>query len=218
MTRVVLVRHGRTPWNEQGRLQGQADVSLSPAGRREAERVGRVIATAGAPGRIVTSPLSRAIETAEIVAAEIDDAYGTDTDSGVRIETSPRWAERSFGSLEGKRAHAAFEAHPEFHPKSGAFSPSAAGDGESCRAVLARVHRGWRSIRRTGDPLVVVTHETPLRIVTGLLDGDNPIETVQRRSFSPGVAIAVDADPCETDGEWRLLSTDSSEEEPEEGS
>jgi hypothetical protein len=93
VTQIYLVRHGRTPWNEQGLLQGWADVSLAQVGRREASRVGAAITSIHEPERVVTSPLARAIETAEIVA---------DRTGVASVETDPGWKERSFGSLEGE--------------------------------------------------------------------------------------------------------------------
>lgn len=71
MTRVLLVRHGQSEWNAQGRWQGQADPPLSDHGREEA----RLAASAlrGTSGLIVASPLLRARETAEIISSEIAD-------------------------------------------------------------------------------------------------------------------------------------------------
>lgn len=197
MARIVLIRHGTTTWNDHGRLQGWSDAPLTPAGRREAARAAALVEDVCEPRRVITSPLSRAVETAEIVAERV----GID-----RIETEPGWRERSFGSLEGTRAEAAFETHPELHPKSSAFSARASLDGESCRSVVARVRECWRAIRRTDEPLVVVTHETPIRIVTGVIDGTGPIEAIRRRSFAPGATVAVDRGSRSTDIGWIDLS------------
>jgi len=64
--RIVLVRHGVTDWNREGRWQGQLDPPLSDSGRREASRVaGRVGGDPELrPVRIVSSTLARALETA----------------------------------------------------------------------------------------------------------------------------------------------------------
>lgn len=201
MACTVLIRHGTTTWNDQGRLQGWSDASLTPAGRREAASAAALASEAGEPRRIVTSPLSRAVETAEIVAER------TDTEL---IEVESGWRERSFGSLEGESAKAAFETHPELHPKSAAFSARASLDGESTWTVIERVRQCWRSIRRADEPLVVVTHETPLRIVTGLIDGIDPIEAIRQRSFTPGSAITVDGvrRSAKSGPRWTELSTD----------
>jgi probable phosphoglycerate mutase len=206
MARLFFVRHGTTAWNQQGRLQGWADVPLSETGRRQAVYVGRAIAATAAPERVVTSPLRRAVETARVVAGRVD----------AGIDLDPGWKERSFGSLEGQPAAAALEAHPELHPKSGAFSATASLDGESCRAVVARIRECWRSLPRVDEPLVVVTHETPIRVVTGLVDGETPIEAIRRRSFEPGIAIEIERPIDGDETGWTVLRSPRIEGEGDE--
>jgi probable phosphoglycerate mutase len=75
---LVLVRHGRTTWVEEGRFQGAADVPLSAHGRAQAEAVGARLAQPsarpalplpeGSPNAIRHSPLSRAADTARAIA------------------------------------------------------------------------------------------------------------------------------------------------------
>jgi len=64
---VILVRHGVTDWNRLGLVQGWTDIPLSDPGRAQARRVGEALAS-HAIGRVITSDLSRAIETAERAA------------------------------------------------------------------------------------------------------------------------------------------------------
>ncbi len=71
MTRFLLVRHGQSEWNAQGRWQGQADPHLSDHGREEARLA--VSALRDFKGLIFSSPLLRARETAEIISSEIGD-------------------------------------------------------------------------------------------------------------------------------------------------
>jgi len=66
--RVLLVRHGQTEWNADRVLQGQADVPLSTLGREQARALAPVVASL-APDRTVSSDLSRARETAELLDA-----------------------------------------------------------------------------------------------------------------------------------------------------
>ena len=61
--RLVLVRHGQSTWNAEGRLQGQADPPLSKLGRREAVAL-RGLLTGFPAGRVLTSDLRRTRETA----------------------------------------------------------------------------------------------------------------------------------------------------------
>lgn len=69
---LLLVRHGVTDWNREGRFQGHMDPPLADAGRRQAELLGERLAHGGrSPQLIVASPLGRALQTAELVAARL---------------------------------------------------------------------------------------------------------------------------------------------------
>src|ERR1051326_5519394 len=70
MTVLLLARHGETEWNRAGRYQGHADPPLNETGRGQARALAAGLAGAGI-GRVYTSDLARARETAEIVAAEL---------------------------------------------------------------------------------------------------------------------------------------------------
>jgi len=68
MTRIILVRHGQTEWNRVERFRGRADVPLNKTGLVQADVTGRRIAAEWRPAAIYSSPLSRAVKTAEIIA------------------------------------------------------------------------------------------------------------------------------------------------------
>ncbi|MFV0427287.1 MAG: histidine phosphatase family protein [Beutenbergiaceae bacterium] len=87
---VVLLRHGRTPWNVAARLQGQADVDLDDVGKRQASEVAQALATLE-PAAIISSDLRRAIDTAAAVAAAC----------GGQVRPDQRLRERAFGQWEG---------------------------------------------------------------------------------------------------------------------
>jgi len=103
-TRLVLIRHGRTEWNADGRFQGQADVPLDPIGRAQATALAPSIA-ALRPDAVVSSPLSRALETARVVAVA----------SGLQVQLDPRLAEINVGTWAGKRTEDAAAELPAFH-------------------------------------------------------------------------------------------------------
>jgi uncharacterized phosphatase len=91
MTFLALVRHGETDWNLHGRLQGSSDIPLNSTGRAQASE-----AVYELEGRrwdlLVSSPLSRAAETADIIGAHL----------GIeRTATYADLAERHFGAAEG---------------------------------------------------------------------------------------------------------------------
>ncbi|MFT4229747.1 MAG: histidine phosphatase family protein [Microbacterium sp.] len=95
MTELILVRHGETDWNRARRIQGSTDVPLNETGRQQArdaaEALARELAPA-APVLVVSSDLSRARETAEIIA----DRLGA---GAPRLYRELR--ERSYGDAEG---------------------------------------------------------------------------------------------------------------------
>ena len=68
MPRMLLVRHGESEWNAQGRWQGQADPPLSERGRRDAHLAARSI---GAVDVVMSSTLERARDTAELISGEL---------------------------------------------------------------------------------------------------------------------------------------------------
>lgn len=68
MTRFILVRHGQTEWNRIERFRGRADVPLNETGIKQAEATARRVAAQWQPVAVYSSPLSRALKTAEAIA------------------------------------------------------------------------------------------------------------------------------------------------------
>jgi 2,3-bisphosphoglycerate-dependent phosphoglycerate mutase len=90
---LTLLRHGESTGNAQGLLQGQVDYELSPFGRQQVIRLAvRWVAEAAHFERIISSPLKRALQTAEIIANALD----------IPIEQDADWMERDFGNLSGR--------------------------------------------------------------------------------------------------------------------
>jgi broad specificity phosphatase PhoE len=71
LTRLLLIRHGRSVWNAQGRIQGRADSPLDELGREQARRLAERL-RAEAVVALYTSPLRRAQETADIIGRALD--------------------------------------------------------------------------------------------------------------------------------------------------
>lgn len=90
MTTLLLVRHGETDWNSEGRLQGHTDTSLNDYGRRQAAALADELAGDGIDV-VYSSDLSRARETAEIVAKRL----------GLPVVLEPGLREKNWGSWEG---------------------------------------------------------------------------------------------------------------------
>ncbi|MCU1410139.1 MAG: histidine phosphatase family protein [Rhodoglobus sp.] len=88
---LYLVRHGETDWNSQRRIQGTTDIPLNDVGRGQAARTGLLLARRQWDA-VVTSPLSRALETGSIIAGEL----------GLPVPTTDdRLVERNYGEAEG---------------------------------------------------------------------------------------------------------------------
>lgn len=89
---IVVVRHGETDWNFAGRIQGRTEVPLNSTGRAQALESAHLLRDAGPWINVISSPLGRAIETAQIIA----DALGLQPPS---LDES--LLERDFGPSEG---------------------------------------------------------------------------------------------------------------------
>ncbi len=87
---IYLVRHGETAYNQEERYQGHTDIPLNEAGRAIAHAAARMLHDVPFD-RVFSSPLIRAVETAQIIAA----------DHGLPVETDERLTEISFGTSEG---------------------------------------------------------------------------------------------------------------------
>jgi broad specificity phosphatase PhoE len=90
MTTLLLVRHGETDWNAEGRLQGHTDRPLNDFGRRQANELADRLA-GDHIAAIYASDLVRAKETAEIVGARL----------GLPVVVDPDLREKDWGSWEG---------------------------------------------------------------------------------------------------------------------
>ena len=142
MTTLLLVRHGETDWNADGRLQGHTDRPLSDYGRRQARQLAEELGGEEIEA-IYSSDLTRARETAEIVGGRL----------GLPVELDPELREKDWGTWEGLTS--VERDRVEFV-------------GESTEAHQERILRalGRISERHPGDGRVlVVTHGGSMRRV-----------------------------------------------------
>ena len=94
--RLILLRHGRSDWNEKNLFTGWVDVDLNADGEKEALRGGELLRDRGLlPDVVHTSVLKRAIRTAEL-------ALGVADRSWIGVRRSWRLNERHYGALQGK--------------------------------------------------------------------------------------------------------------------
>ncbi len=187
-----FVRHGETDWNAERRLQGQLDIPLNDVGRRQSEQCGSTLrgliaARRKAPAdfAFISSPLSRARNTMEILRGRLDLPR-----EGYAIE--PRLAELSFGRWEGLtyaevRALDGAALAVRERDKWNFTTP----DGESYAGLLARV-RAWHAGVK-GD-IIVAAHGGVARALMVLFGVRTPqdaphgdVEQGVVYEFGPGV-------------------------------
>ena len=150
MTEVILIRHGETDWNVQGRFQGQIDVPLNALGQRQAARMAERLAQERVEV-FYCSDLLRTRQTAEPAALKI--GLPAAPDAGLR--------EQHFGILEGMSFDEVQAQHPQHLAQWLRHDPDyALPDGESVRRFHARVVGAVQALanRHAGQTLAVVTH------------------------------------------------------------
>jgi probable phosphoglycerate mutase len=159
MARLLLVRHGQSEWNADGRWQGQADPPLSDLGRRQAIAAG---ASIGAVDAIVASPLERAYLT----AAAISEAVGV---GPVLVE--PGLVERHAGDWQGLTRTQIDAQYPGYLDDTGdrrRRPPGWEHDDVLLERVLAALGRVLSDLDGADD-IVVVTHGGVIYAVEGHL-------------------------------------------------
>ncbi|HET8776082.1 MAG TPA: histidine phosphatase family protein [Candidatus Limnocylindria bacterium] len=162
--RLLLIRHGVTAWNREGRWQGRLDPPLSDDGRRQAQLLAARLAKDGdlRPARIFSSTLARAAQTAAAIAAA----------TGVPIEPDPRLMEIGAGEWEG-RTHDELEATDSVRYRAWRSQASEARPpgGEAIDEVVDRVRGVLAAVEATDGPwpAALVSHGGILRVVANQL-------------------------------------------------
>ncbi len=156
--RLLLARHGETPWNAEGRYQGQEDIALSPVGESQARALGERLVGVQID-RAVASPLSRARCTAELALGERADL----------LDTDPGFMEIAHGTWEGLLAADIHDRDPD-RLRAWRDTPHEVlmPGGESLQHVL---DRAWPALERAAyglgsdDTLLVVAHDAVNRVL-----------------------------------------------------
>ncbi|MGI5989127.1 MAG: histidine phosphatase family protein [Lachnospiraceae bacterium] len=160
--KLYLLRHGQTDWNVAHKLQGRTDIPLNKKGIGQAQTEAKRVKAAGITfDRVISSPLSRAKQTASIVSGLPEE----------QIETDARIAEMSFGVDEGKfySFDPALRDKMEENYRNFAYHPQrykACQGGESYQQLIERTASFYRDlIARYGDSgesILVVSHGAAL--------------------------------------------------------
>ncbi len=154
---VYVARHGETDWNAEGRLQGHADVPLNDRGRAQALGLAGALAGEGI-GTLVASDLSRARETAEIVAGVLGRAPPA---------IDARLRERGFGAFEGRTKADLLAAEPDawraWNEDVRARPPGGESHEDLALRVVAAASHAAVAHARPGSPVLLVSHGAAIR-------------------------------------------------------
>jgi alpha-ribazole phosphatase len=165
-TRVYLVRHGETQWNRERRVMGQLDIPLNDIGREQVRRTAELLAKEEFSA-IYCSDLSRAVETAQIIA----------TPHKLDVITVPELREARYGLWEGLAWQEVLERFPEEYemrrtdPEN--FRPSG---GESRKELYERASQIFSRLvaRHSKQKIVLVTHGGTIRAILRYVLGLGP--------------------------------------------
>jgi broad specificity phosphatase PhoE len=160
VTTILMARHGETDWNRESRFQGHADTALNDAGRGQARELAerltreRIVA-------VYASPLLRALETAEIVAARLE----------LAVETVDGLREVDVGSWSGLTRTEVEQRYPDGYRRWLALDHGWE-DGESYEELGQRVLASLSELagRHPGERVLAVSHGGPMRSAIAAAD------------------------------------------------
>ncbi len=153
---LLLVRHGETIWNQENRWQGQADIPLGKMGVKQARSLGLRLRAEGNPiAAVYTSPLSRALRTAEIIAEALD----------LESLPAPLWGEMNIGAWSGLTVGEIIARYAEEWERLRAGEDLPRGGGETFAQFQGRILQGAELLaeKHAQERVVVVTHGGPIR-------------------------------------------------------
>ncbi len=161
--RLILVRHGETHLNRDGRIQGINETSLDEVGKSQARAVAKALSR-DLPFQLYASPIARARETAQIISQEL----------GVQLKTVAEFREADAGELEGLTGAEMRERYPEFAERWAEDAGTAQMPGGESLAEVQ--DRAWQAVSRISGAhgegtIVVVSHNFVIQtIVCKLLE------------------------------------------------
>lgn len=191
---LILIRHGQSTANADGVWQGRLDFPLSDTGREQAVHAGRSLAAANFDA-LYASPLSRAYETAELIAREAGF-------KGV-VKAEPGLVERAGGLLEGTTGEERESRIPEIMdklstlPEEERWSVVGAESDEEVLDRFGEAMSGFRIRHGAGSRVVVVSHGGSMRAFLRHLFGSEVLSKARR---APNASI--------TRFSWRPDGTD----------
>ena len=196
MKRIILVRHGQTEWNIERRYQGQMDTELTEFGRQQMASTADLLHHAKVD-RVVTSPLKRAKESAEIVAAGL----------GLDVQVEERFREMHLGTWEGQSYSLGRGSERWFEP-----APHGGETGEQFRGRIQSWLDENLHFDRLSDPtfdklsappkpetVLLVVHGLVVQVILSILL-EEEFETWHKRPVRNGAVTVL----SKQDWGWRL--------------
>jgi glucosyl-3-phosphoglycerate phosphatase len=186
VTRLVLVRHGQTAWNLEGRAQGHTDIGLDDTGRGQALALAPYIA-AMEPTTLWSSDLTRARETAEQLAAV----------TGLEIRLDPRLREFDAGARAGLTTAEFAVQFPQAYDswRSGHITghvPGAENTDQVVSRMVPALREMWDSTG-AGETAVAVSHGACLKVsLLAFLGWPEPVMETIRGLDNCGWAVLED--------------------------
>ncbi|HEU4515128.1 MAG TPA: bifunctional RNase H/acid phosphatase [Nocardioidaceae bacterium] len=185
-TTLVLVRHGATDHTTDKRFSGRGghDPALNVDGLAQVRAVADWLAPLGDEIDVVlSSPLRRTRETAEIIAQRLNHA----------VEVEEGLAEAAFGTWEGLTFHEVQQAYPDdLDAWLGSLDVAPGGHGDSFEEMDRKVRRTRDRILSTypGQAVLAVTHVTPIKLLVRMALGA-PLDSVYKMELAPASVTVI---------------------------
>ncbi len=177
---IILIRHGETIWNVEGKMQGHGDSPLTDLGIAQAKAAGERLRRAEFT-TLYASDLGRTMETARHIA----------TATGYDVLPDPRLRERNVGIFQGMTGRQTREAYPDLWHSTDPHT--AAPEGESSHELQLRALGALDDLadRHRGETITVVTHGGFLSVAFRHILGTPPDQRRRFRVFNAAINIIV---------------------------
>ncbi len=182
---MFLVRHGVTDWHRDQKVLGQRDIPLNAEGTEQASAVAKALSGLKSTmkiGDVISSPLVRAVQTAEAIGNEF----------GIQVARDPRFIDFRVGKWEGK-TYAEIDASPEYQRFLADPMSERIPGGESMADIRKRAVGALEQSLEdspSGDGIVVVTHAGIIRVLLTYYAGSAP-GNYHRIRVAPGSVSAL---------------------------
>jgi 2,3-bisphosphoglycerate-dependent phosphoglycerate mutase len=183
MPSLIIVRHGQSQWNLENRFTGEVDVELSPLGREEAQKAGKLLKSYNLE-LAFTSILKRAIDTLDIIL----DVTGR---KSIPVIKSAALNERNYGDLQGLNKAEVEKQYGEkqfllWRRSFGVAPPHGESLKDTYNRVIPYYEKEIQPKLKEGINILVVAHGNSLRSLMMYLEGISPEEI-------PNISLATGA-------------------------